>query len=76
MLLARPMLTDALRWRSDGPPTSLWRGDELASALEIPVGPRLGEILRELTAAQYAGEVRTREQALTHARRLVVAGNV
>jgi poly(A) polymerase len=76
MRLARPMLADALRWRSDGPPSSLWRGDELASALEIPTGPRLGEILRELTAAQYTGEVRTREQALAHARRLVEAGNV
>ena len=76
MRVARPMLADALRWRSDGPPASLWRGDELASALEIPVGPRLGEILRELTAAQYAGEIRTREQALTHARRLIQAGKV
>ncbi len=76
MRLARPMLADALRWRADGPPPPLWRGDELASALEIPTGPRLGEILRELSAAQYAGEVSTREQAFTHARRLVQDGNV
>ena len=76
MRVARPLLADALRWRSDGPPASLWRGDELASALEITAGPRLGEILRELTAAQYAGEVRTREQALMHARQLVRAGRV
>jgi poly(A) polymerase len=68
MRLARPMLADALRWRAEGPPAPLWRGDELASELEIPTGPRLGEILRELTAARYAGEVRTREQALAHAR--------
>ena len=61
MRLARPMLVDALRWRADGPPPPLWRGDELASALEIPTGPRLGEVLRELTAAQYAGEVSTRD---------------
>jgi putative nucleotidyltransferase with HDIG domain len=76
MRLARPMLADALRWRADGSPPPLWRGDELASALEIPTGPRLGEILRELSAAQYAGEVSTREQALVHARRLVENGNV
>jgi tRNA nucleotidyltransferase/poly(A) polymerase len=68
MRLARPLLADALRWRADGPPQPLWRGDELASALAIPTGPRLGEILRELAAAQYAGEVCTRDEALAHAR--------
>jgi putative nucleotidyltransferase with HDIG domain len=76
MRLARPVLADALRWRADGPPAPLWRGDELASALEIPTGPRLGEVLRELAAARYAGEVSTREQALAHARRLIETGNV
>jgi poly(A) polymerase len=74
--LARPMLTDALRWRADGPPPPLWRGDELAAELNIPTGPRLGEILRELAAAQYADEVSTREQALAHARQLIEIGNV
>lgn len=68
MALARPMLADALRWRTDGPPPPLWRGDELAAELRIPTGPRLGEILGELTAAQYAGEISTPEQALAHAR--------
>jgi poly(A) polymerase len=76
MRLARPMLADGLRWRADGPPSPLWRGDELASALEIPTGPRLGEILRELAAARYAGEIGTREQALAHARRLLEIGTV
>jgi hypothetical protein len=76
MGLARPMLADALAWRATGPPPPLWRGDELASALEIPTGPRLGEILRELAAARYAGEVSTREQAFTHACRFVRGGNV
>lgn len=76
MRLARPMLADALAWRATGPPPPLWRGDELASALEIPTGPRLGEILRELAAARYAGEVSTREQAFTHACRFVRGGNV
>jgi putative nucleotidyltransferase with HDIG domain len=68
MRLARPMLADALRRRADGPLPPLYRGDELAAELNIPTGPRLGEILRELAAAQYAGEVSTREQALAHAR--------
>ena len=76
MRLARPMLADALRWRAEGPPPPLWRGDELAAELEIPTGPRLGEILRELAAAQYAGEVSTREQALAYAHRLIETGNV
>ncbi len=73
MRMARPMLAHALRWRSDGPPPQLYRGDELAAALEIPTGPQLGEILRELTAAQYAGEISTPEQALAHARAFLVA---
>jgi putative nucleotidyltransferase with HDIG domain len=68
MRLARPLLADALHWRAHGPPPPLWRGDELASALAIPTGPRIGEILRELSAARYAGEISTREQALAHAR--------
>jgi putative nucleotidyltransferase with HDIG domain len=71
MRLARPLLADALRWHREGPPPPLWRGDELAAELHIPSGPQLGEILRELTAAQYAGEISTPEQALAHASRLL-----
>jgi poly(A) polymerase len=71
--LARAVLTDALRWHEEGPPAALWRGDELAHALEIPLGPRVGELLEELTAARYAGEVSTRAQALEHARRALGA---
>lgn len=77
MRLARAMLVDALEWRAaGGAPEPLWRGDELAGALGIAPGPRLGELLRELAAARYAGEVGTREQALDHARRLVDAGTI
>jgi poly(A) polymerase len=65
--LARGLLEDALRWRAQGPPRSLLRGDELADALGIPVGPLVGELLEELAAAQYAGELDTREQAIAHA---------
>ncbi len=66
--LARPMLADALRWRAQGPPQPLWRGDTLAAALEIETGPALGRLLEELAAAAYAGEIATTEQALAHAK--------
>ncbi len=68
--LARQMLAAALAWRRDGPPAPLLRGDELAAELEIEQGPELGELLGELEAAQYAGEVRTRAEAVERARRL------
>ncbi len=67
--LARQMLADALDWRRDGPPTPLLPGDELAAELEIPPGPEVGELLAELEAAQYAGEVTTRAEAVEHVRR-------
>ena len=66
--LARAMLADALRWHAHGPPAPLLRGDQLARELGIAPGPRVGELLEELAAAQYAGEVTTREQALALAR--------
>lgn len=68
MTLARRMLGDALRWRADGPPTPLLRGDELAAELDIPLGPRVGELLGELVRAQYTGKIHTREQAIALAR--------
>jgi poly(A) polymerase len=67
--LVREMLAAALDWQREGPPAPLLRGDELAAELGIEEGPRLGELLAELEAAQYAGEVRTREEAVGHARR-------
>jgi poly(A) polymerase len=69
MALARAMLGDALRWRAaGGAPKPLWRGDRLAQELGIPEGPRLGELLAQLSRAQYIGEVTTPEQALAFAR--------
>jgi putative nucleotidyltransferase with HDIG domain len=68
--LARDMLAAALDWRQEGPPPPLLPGDELAAELSIPEGPELGELIGELEAAQYAGEVSTREQAIAQARRL------
>jgi hypothetical protein len=68
LALARRMLGDALRWREEGPPKPLLRGDELAQELGIAVGPRVGELLGALARAQYTGEVSTREQAIAFAR--------
>jgi poly(A) polymerase len=63
LALASGMLADALRWRAEGPPKPLVRGDELARALGIAPGPRVGKLLDELAAAQYAGEIATPAQA-------------
>jgi poly(A) polymerase len=68
LALAREVLEDALRWREDGPPKPLLRGDELADELGIALGPRVGELLEELAGAQYAGEVSTREEAFDFVR--------
>ncbi|MCW3018008.1 MAG: hypothetical protein JWN10_316, partial [Solirubrobacterales bacterium] len=37
----------------------------------IATGPRVGELLEELAAAQYAGELASREEALDYAHRLL-----
>jgi poly(A) polymerase len=63
LTLAREMVAAALDWRRDGPPEPLLRGDELAAELGIE-GPEIGAKMAELEAAQYAGEVSDRDQAL------------
>jgi poly(A) polymerase len=63
LVLAREMVAAALDWRRDGPPDPLLKGDEIAAELGIE-GPAIGEKLAELEAAQYAGEVTNRSQAL------------
>jgi putative nucleotidyltransferase with HDIG domain len=70
LALARQMLAAALDWRRDGPPKPLLRGDELAAVFGIPPGPEVGELLAELEAAQYAGEVSTQDEAVERAREL------
>ncbi len=67
--LAREMLAAAFDWRRNGPPEPLLRGDDLAAELGMPPGPELGALLAELEAAQYAGEIATRGEAVEHARR-------
>ena len=74
MRVARPLLGDALRWRVEGRPRPLWRGDELARELGIAAGPRVGKLLEELAEAQFAGELLTREQALAYARTWPASG--
>jgi poly(A) polymerase len=66
--LALETIAAGLDWRRDGPPVPLLNGDELCRELGLEPGPKLGELLAELEAAQYAGEVGDRETALQHAR--------
>ena len=70
LALARTMLTEALAWEAN-PPRPPVRGDELATALGIAPGPRVGGLLAELQAQAFSGEVRTPEQAIDRARELV-----
>jgi putative nucleotidyltransferase with HDIG domain len=69
--LAREMLGPALARRSGSSPAPLVRGDELAAALGIEPGPRLGALLDALEEARYAGEIATREDAVRLARSLL-----
>lgn len=71
--LARQLMHEALAWVSD-PPRPPVRGDDLAAALGLEPGPRLGELLHELEEAAYAGEVSSREEAIVYARDRVEQG--
>jgi putative nucleotidyltransferase with HDIG domain len=68
--LAREMLGPALERRSAQPPEPLVRGNELTAELGVR-GARIGSLLAELEEAQYAGEIRTREDAISLARSLL-----
>lgn len=69
LALVREVLPEALAWHAE-PPRPPLDGDELAAELGIEPGPRMGEILEQLRAAAFAGEVGTLEDALALARRL------
>jgi poly(A) polymerase len=68
--LADELMEAALDWREQGPPRPPVRGRELARELSIEPGPEVGRLLAQLTEASYAGEVRTRDEALAYARAL------
>jgi tRNA nucleotidyltransferase/poly(A) polymerase len=68
LALAREVIDEALRWHSEGHPHAQLRGDELADALGLAPGPRVGELLAAITEARFIGEVRTREDAIAYAR--------
>jgi putative nucleotidyltransferase with HDIG domain len=68
--LARTLLGEAFAWLRD-PPRPPLRGDELARALGVQPGPALGRVLRQLEEASFAGEVRSREEAIERARELL-----
>lgn len=68
--LACEVMAAALRWRADGRPRPLLRGDEVARAVGVPPGPIVGTVLAGLAEAQFAGEVAGREDAVRLARRL------
>ena len=66
--LVREVLPDALEWQRSGPPALPLPGDELAREAGIEPGPRLGELIAEVQAAIFAGEVEGRDEVVTHVR--------
>jgi poly(A) polymerase len=68
--LAGELMEAALDWREQGPPRLPLRGDELAAELGLKPGPELGRLIGELAEAAYAGEARTKGEAIEVARRL------
>ena len=73
--LVREVLPAALEWQRTGPPPVPIPGDELARELGIDEGPRLGELIAELRAAVFAGEVSDRDGAVEHARRTLASAS-
>ena len=71
--LAAGVLEEALRWHEQPQPAPLVRGDELAGELGLAPGPALGRLLEELAEARFAGEVSSREEAISYARAIWAA---
>ena len=73
LALAREVLAPALVWHREGRPRSPIPGDDLAVAVGIEPGPALGELLAEVEAGVFCGEVRTAADAVEVARRAASA---
>jgi poly(A) polymerase len=71
LTLARSLIGEVLAWQRDGRPPPLVRGDELARALGLDPGPVIGELLADVAAATFAGEVRSAEDAIAFAARRI-----
>jgi putative nucleotidyltransferase with HDIG domain len=69
--LARQVLGPAFARRAERRRAPLVRGDELAAVLGIEPGPRLGALLAALEEARYAGEIASRDEAISLARSLL-----
>jgi tRNA nucleotidyltransferase/poly(A) polymerase len=65
-----PLALEFAVWRAQPP---LVRGDDLARALDIRPGPRLGRLLAAIDEARYAGEVADADAAIALARTLLAA---
>jgi poly(A) polymerase len=61
-------ITDAALDFRNNPLPPLLRGNELADALGIKPGPRLGDLLARIAEAQFVGEVSTADEAVALAR--------
>jgi tRNA nucleotidyltransferase/poly(A) polymerase len=72
--LARQMVGHGLDWDRSGPPKQFLPGNELARELGIEPGPKLGEVVAELAAARYAGEISDANEAVEHARGFLETG--
>ena len=57
-------ITDAALDFRNNPLPPLVRGDELAEALGIDPGPRLGELLAKIAEARFVGEISTSDEAV------------
>ena len=71
--LASEMVGHALEWDHTGPPAPFLPGNELARELGIEPGPQLGEVISELAAARYSGEINDANEAVEHARAFLKA---
>jgi hypothetical protein len=61
------VIGEALAWHLQGRPPALVRGDQLAAALGIAPGPRLGELLAAIAEEAFSGELQSPQDAVAFA---------